>query len=69
VKIDSGYCRTQRREPGAKKGALAIAPSRRYSATEKALILETVQRAQERTGESVAEILAQLGLPEATYYR
>jgi putative transposase len=28
-----------------------------------------VQRAQERTGESVAEILAQLGLPEATYYR
>lgn len=64
-----GYCRTQRREPGAKKGALAIGPSRRYSATEKALILETVQRAQERTGESVAEILAQLGLPEATYYR
>lgn len=28
-----------------------------------------MQRAQERTGESVAEILAQLGLPEATYYR
>lgn len=33
------------------------------------LILETVRRAQERTSESVAEILAQLGLPEATYYR
>jgi len=48
---------------------LAITPHRRYSAAEKALILETVQQAQARTGQPVEEILAQLELPVATYYR
>jgi hypothetical protein len=33
------------------------------------LILETVRQAQERTGEAVEHILAQLGFPSATYYR
>jgi putative transposase len=33
------------------------------------LILETVRQAQERTGEAVDRILAQLGFPSATYYR
>jgi len=33
------------------------------------LILETVRQAQSRTGESTGAILAQLGLPSATYYR
>ena len=61
--------RTELREPGAKKGALAIASHRRYSAKEKALILETVKKTQEKTGKPVAEILYSLGLPEATYYR
>jgi transposase InsO family protein len=44
-------------------------PHRHYSAEEKTLILETVQRAQERIGQSVGEILRQLTLPSATYYR
>jgi len=44
-------------------------PHRRYRAEEKALILETVRQAQERTGQPVGEILAQLGVPLATYYR
>ncbi len=48
---------------------MAITPHRRYSAEEKALILETVQRAQERTGQPVGEILTQLEFPAATYYR
>jgi transposase InsO family protein len=48
---------------------LAIVPHRRYSAQEKALILESVQQARERSGRPVEEILAQLGLPAATYYR
>ena len=42
---------------------------RRYSAEEKALILDTVRQAQTGTGEPVEMILAQLGLPPATYYR
>jgi transposase InsO family protein len=33
------------------------------------LILETVQRTQHRTGQSIGEILRQLTLPAATYYR
>jgi transposase InsO family protein len=33
------------------------------------LILETVQQAQARTAQSIDEILLQLGLPSATYYR
>ena len=33
------------------------------------MILETIRRAQERTGQSVEEILKQLGVPTATYYR
>lgn len=61
--------RTERREPGAKKGALAITPHRRYRAEEKALILETVCQAQARTGEPIETILTQLGFPSATYYR
>lgn len=31
--------------------------------------METVQQAQERTGQSVDQVLAQLGFPPATYYR
>jgi transposase InsO family protein len=61
--------RTERRERGAKKGALATAPYRRYSAEEKRLILETVRRTQHRTSQSVDEILRQLTLPSATCYR
>ncbi len=44
-------------------------PHRLYSAEEKALILETVRLAQERMGQPVRDILAQLGVPAATYYR
>ena len=33
------------------------------------MILETVQQAREKTGQPLAEILASLGLPPATYYR
>jgi len=33
------------------------------------LILETVERAQRRSGQPATEILTQLGLPAATYYR
>lgn len=33
------------------------------------MLLETVHQAQERTGQPVAQILAHLGLPSATYYR
>lgn len=61
--------RVKRREPGAKKGALAIVSHRRYHAKEKAAILETIRLAQERTGAPVADILTALGLPPATYYR
>lgn len=48
---------------------MAIKPHRRYSAEEKAQLLEIVQQAQERTGQPVEEILTQLDLPSATYYR
>ena len=44
-------------------------PHRRYNAEEKALILETAQQAQERTGQPVEEIPAQWAFPAATYYR
>ena len=44
-------------------------PHHRYSAQQKALILETARQAQERTGWPVEDILARLGLPSATYYR
>jgi putative transposase len=33
------------------------------------LLLETVQQAQEQTGQPIDQILAHLGLPSATYYR
>ncbi len=61
-----GYCRVECRESGVEKGALAITLYRRYSAEEKALILEKVERTRERTGRPVQEILVQLGLPAAT---
>ena len=49
---------------------MAITPSRRYSADEKANILATIARAQQLCPErSLAAILTDLGLPPATYYR
>jgi putative transposase len=49
---------------------LAITPSRRYTADEKATLLATITHAQQLCPErSLAAILADLGLPSATYYR
>jgi putative transposase len=48
---------------------LAIKPHEHHSAEEKAVILDTIRQAQARTGEPVEMILAQVGLPPATYYR
>jgi len=49
---------------------LAITPERRYSAEEKAIILGVIQRARVYCPErSLTDILGDLGLPVATYYR
>jgi transposase-like protein len=49
---------------------LAITPGRRYPADEKATLLATITRAQQLCPErSLTAILADLGLPLATYYR
>src|SRR5512136_1008012 len=54
---------TQCREFATQKGALAITPSRRYSADEKANILATIARAQQLCPDrSLATILTDLGL-------
>jgi len=45
-------------------------PKRRYTADEKAVILETIERAQAVCPErSLSDILTDVGLPRATYYR
>src|SRR5712691_11996355 len=65
-----GDRRTQQREPAAQKKTLAISPERRYTAEEKKTILGSVQHAQELCPErELAALLADLGLPRATYYR
>lgn len=48
---------------------MALTPHRRHDAPRKTLILETVQRAQAHSGQSVEQILHHLALPSATYYR
>jgi putative transposase len=48
---------------------VARADYQRCPADEKALMLGVVERAQVRSGQPVAEILTQLGLSAATYYR
>lgn len=49
---------------------MAITPDRRYSADEKVTILATIARAQQLCPDrSLTAILADLGLPLATYYR
>ncbi|MBI4331233.1 MAG: transposase [Chloroflexi bacterium] len=52
-----------------KKGALAMSPHHRYAAEQKAMLLETVRRSQLHSDEPLQGILAQLGLPWATYHR
>lgn len=52
------------------KKALVITSHRRYTAEEKAAILATIARAQERCPvQSIDAILGDLGLPKATYHR
>ena len=63
---DSG---TEHGEPGAKKGAMDIAPYRHYSSEEKELILASVESVQEMIGAPVKVILDHLEIPPATYYR
>jgi len=65
----SGGGRTESGEPEPKKRTLAVRPRRRYRAEEKTEILETIQQARRHTAKPVKEILEQLGLPSATYYR
>lgn len=49
---------------------MAITPERRYSVEEKGIILDTTQRAQALCPErSLTDILGDLGVPVATYYR
>jgi hypothetical protein len=64
-----GDSRTEHGEPGAKKGAMGIAPYRHYSSEEKELILASVERVQQMIGAPVKVILEHLGLPLTTYYR
>lgn len=61
--------RTQRRDAAAEKRALAIEPHRRYAAPEKQLLLDTIQRAHAVSDDSVRNVLQQLGIASATYYR
>lgn len=48
---------------------MALAAHRRHSAEEKGLILEAVTQAQVHMAAPVQDILSQLALPAATYYR
>lgn len=48
---------------------MAVGTKARYSAAEKQAILDAVRTTKERTGQSDEQVLAQLGLPPATYYR
>ena len=49
---------------------MALTPGRRYLADEKTLVLDTIHRAHELCPErSVTDILTDVGLPKATYYR
>ena len=59
----------KRRKPSTKKGVLAVEPGRRYDASIKSEILETVRLTRERTKETTIETLEQLGLSRSRYYR
>jgi transposase InsO family protein len=45
-----------------------LKPHRRYSEEEKKVLLATVERAQEQSGESLSWILSELGLTRSVYY-
>ncbi len=55
-------------EPAVKKGALAVG-RRHYKAKEKTLILGTIERTQKNTKEPIRQVLSQIGISPATYYR
>lgn len=64
-----GGRRTEHGKPATEKGAWELTPHRRHDAPRKALILETVQRAQAHSGQSVTQILRRLSGSPATYSR
>jgi putative transposase len=48
---------------------VAVRPQRRYQPEEKAMVLQTVEEAHRLTGRPIRQILADLELASATYYR
>lgn len=48
---------------------MALSSHQRYSAQQKEQLLQSIEQAMEWTGRSAEELLPELGLPSATYYR